>query len=38
MVPVRCVNFSRSVNVSSNKAIVVPVFVKNTFKVSVFVT
>ena len=34
-VPVRCVSFSRSVNVSSNKVSVVAVFVKNTFKVSV---
>ena len=32
------VSFSRSVNVSSNKVSVVVVFVKNMFKVSVFVT
>jgi len=36
-VPVRCVSFSKSVNVSSNKVSVVVVFVKNTFKVSVLV-
>ena len=35
-VPVRCVSFSRSVNVSSNKVSVVVVFVKNTFKVICF--
>ena len=38
MVPVGCVSFSRSVNVSSNKVIVVAGFVKNKVKVSVFVT
>ena len=38
MVPVRCVSFSRSANISSNKVIVLAVFVKSTFKVSVFVT
>ena len=32
------VSFSKSVNVSSNKVSVVVVFVKNMFKVSVFVT
>ena len=37
-VPVRCVSFSTSINVSSNKVSVVVVFVKNTFKISVFVT
>ena len=37
-VPVRCVSFSRSVNVSSNKVSVVVVVVKNTLKVFVFVT
>ena len=37
-VPVCCVSFSRSVNISSNKVSVVVVFVKNMFKVSVFVT
>ena len=35
---VSSVNFSRSVNVSSNKVSVVVVFVKNAFKVCVFVT
>ena len=36
-VPVRCVSFSRSVNVSSNKVSVVVVLEKNTFKVFVIV-
>ena len=35
-IPVSSVSFSRSVNVSSNKVSVVVVFVKNTFKVSLF--
>ena len=35
-VPVRCVSFGRSVNVSSNKGSVEVVLVNNTFKVFVF--
>ena len=37
-VPVRCVSFDRSVNVSSNKVSVVVVLVKNTCKTFDFVT
>ena len=37
-IPVSSVTFSRVVNVSFNKVSVVVGFVKNTFKVSVFVT
>ena len=37
-VPVRCVSFGRSVNVSSNKVSVAVVLVKNTFKVFFFVS
>ena len=37
-ISVSSVSFSRAVNVSFNKVSVVVVFVKNTFKVSVFVT
>ena len=37
LVPVHCISFGSSVNVSSNKVSVVVVLVKNMFKVFVFV-